>query len=82
MRIAWPGGQYRHSEVLAAREKVEQAARRFGRKLFAVAAGGSPQEQWERGYSFINVGGDVRSLGEAFRASVAVGVKPPGASLY
>jgi 4-hydroxy-2-oxoheptanedioate aldolase len=75
-------GNVRHPEVLAAREKVEQAARRFGRKLFAVAAGGSPSEQWERGYALLNVGSDVWSLGETFRASVAAGSKPSGASSY
>lgn len=75
-------GDVRHPEVLAAREKVETAARKYGRRLFSVAAGGSAREQWERGYAIINSGSDVWSLGEAFRANLESACPAPAASLY
>lgn len=64
-------GDIRHPDVLDARKRVEDAARRFGRQLFAVGADGTPQEQLDRGYTFAAVGGDVVALGQAFRKALA-----------
>ena len=76
-------GEVQHPEVMAARRRVEEAARRHGKKLFAVAAGGTPEDQLARGYTIASVGGDVWNLGEAFRQAVAKNQLPAGvASLY
>lgn len=64
-------GNIQHPDVAAAREKVEIAAQKFGKQLFAVAAGGTPQEQLARGYTISNVGSDVWGLGESFRLAVS-----------
>lgn len=63
-------GDIQHPEVLNARRKVEDAAKKNGKKLFAVGVGGSPKEQLERGYTVACVGSDVWSLGEAFNQIV------------
>ncbi len=73
-------GDIRHPEVLAARLKVEEAARKHGKQLFGVAAGGTPQEMLDRGYTIANVGSDVWSLGEAFRQSVTSNAVSPSSS--
>jgi len=73
-------GDVQHPDVMAARRKVEDAARRHGKKLFAVAAGGTPEDQRERGYTIVSVGGDVWNLGEAFRQAVSKNQLPAGAS--
>jgi len=68
-RIGQAGNIF-HSEVIAARQKVEDAARKYGKKLFAVGVSGTSKEQQERGYTMACVGSDVVSLGEAFRKAV------------
>lgn len=78
-RIGDPGN-ISHPEVLAARTKVEEAARRHGKKLFSVGAQGSPAELLERGYVIGNVSSDVFSLGTAFNA--AIGRQNEGQSPY
>lgn len=75
-------GELQHPEVQAARRKVEEAARKSGKQLFGVAAGGTPREQFERGYTFIAVGGDVVALGKIFRDSIAENQFIPAASPY
>lgn len=76
-------GDIGHPLVLAARRKVEEAARRHGKHLFGVAAGGTSQEMLARGYTIANVGSDVCALGEAFRKAVEGNVtSPTGSSPY
>ncbi len=64
-------GELQHPEVQAARRKVEEAAHKSGKQLFGVAAGGTAQEQFDRGYTFITVGADVGALGKSFREALA-----------
>jgi 4-hydroxy-2-oxoheptanedioate aldolase len=75
-------GEIHHPEVLEARRRVEEAAGRHGKYLFGVAAGGSAAEQFARGYVIANVGGDVVSLGNAFRDAVSRNHLPVVSSLY
>jgi len=64
-------GNLDHPEVAAARARVEEAGRKHGEQLFAVAAGGTAREQLARGYAIANVGSDVWSLGESFRRAIS-----------
>lgn len=64
-------GNIQHPEVLAARTKVENAARKHGKHLFGVAAGGDAAQLLARGYVIFSSGSDVVSLGEAFRAAIS-----------
>jgi 4-hydroxy-2-oxoheptanedioate aldolase len=75
-------GNIQHPEVLAARRKVEEAARKHGKQLFSVAAGGTPEEMLARGYTIASVGSDVFGLGEAFRQATAKTKLAPVASQY
>lgn len=75
-------GNLQHPKVLAARTKVEEAARKANKQLFAVAAGGSPSEQFNRGYTIANCGSDVWALGEAFRLAISQNQIQPAPSLY
>jgi len=75
-------GDVQHPEVLAARRKVEAAARKFGKQLFGVAAGGTLEEQLKRGYTIASVGSDILSLGQAFHAAVAQNITNPATSPY
>jgi len=68
-RIGDPGN-ISHPEVLAARLKVEEAARRHGKKLFAVGVPGTPAELLQRGYVISSIASDVHGLGSAFHAAV------------
>ena len=70
-------GVIQHPEVLAARHKVEEAARQHGKKLFAVGMTGTQQEQLDRGYAVANLGSDVWCLGDAFRNIINKGCPPP-----
>jgi len=65
-RINKPGKIF-DPEVLAARCRVEEAARRHGKKLFAVGAQGTPSELMQRGYSVINLGSDVGHISKAWQ---------------
>lgn len=60
-------GKINHPEVLAAREKVERAAQKNGKGLFAVGVNFTSEDQLRRGYEVSCVGSDVWSLGEGFR---------------
>ncbi len=73
-------GEIQHPEVLAARRRVEDAARKHGKSLVSVAAGGCPQELLDRGYTLANVGSDVWSLGEAFRLAISGNTLTPSPS--
>jgi 4-hydroxy-2-oxoheptanedioate aldolase len=64
-------GQTGCPEVLAARERVEQAARAHGKKCFAVAAPGTAGELFQRGYAVTQVTADVVVIGQSFRQAVA-----------
>ena len=75
-------GNIHHPEVLAARRKVEEAARKHGKQLFSVAAGGTPQEMLDRGYTLASVGSDVQGLGEAFQQATANAAHKPISSPY
>jgi len=76
-------GDIGHPDVLTARRKVEEAARNHGKHLFGVAAGGTPQEMLDRGYTISHVGSDVWALGEAFRKAVeGNATSPTGSSPY
>lgn len=68
-RVGQPGN-INHPDVLAARQKVEEAAKRHGKKLVAVGVRGTPQELLERGYVITSVTSDVVSLGTAFNQAV------------
>jgi len=63
-------GDIFHPDVLKARAKVEEAARRHGKMLFAVGAQGTPKELLQRGYVVSCVGSDVISLFDAFKTAV------------
>lgn len=80
-RIGCPGDIY-HPDVLAARARVEDAARRNGKHLFGVGAVGTLAEQFARGYVAVNVGCDVLSLGASFQAAVSHLPTPAAASPY
>lgn len=64
-------GKINDPEVLQARAKVEEAAKRHGKKLFSVGAQGSPKELMARGYAVINLGSDITVLGKAWKETVA-----------
>ena len=68
-RIGKPG-QIHDPEVTAARLRVEAAAKKHGKRSFAVGAAGTPGELIERGYGVINLGADVASLGSGFRTII------------
>ncbi len=63
-------GNIQHPDLVAGRRRMEEAARKHGKQLFAVAAGGTPQEQFERGYTISYSASDVYCLGEALRQSI------------
>lgn len=75
-------GDIHHCEVRAARKRVEDAARKFGKHLFAVGAGGTESDQLERGYVISCVGSDVYVLGEAFRKAILPNEENPAATQY
>ncbi len=75
-------GNIQNPQVLEARRRVEEAARRHGRWLFGVAPGGTPADQMARGYVLVNVGADVVSLGKAFRECLAEPPATTGGSTY
>lgn len=75
-------GDVHHPDVQAARQTIEIAARKFGKQLVGVAAGGTPQEQLDRGYTMIAVGSDVVSLGKSFHEAVNKNQVAPAESPY
>ena len=75
-------GNLDHAEVRTARTRVEDAARKYGKQLFAVAAGGTRSEQLARGYAIANVGSDVWGLGETFRRAIAGNQIDAAPSIY
>lgn len=75
-------GNLGHSEIEAARARVEEAARKHGKQLFAVGVGGTPEEQLARGYTIANVGSDIMGLGEAFHRAISGNQTTSNSSLY
>lgn len=69
-RIGKPG-QVHDPEVLAAREKVEIAARRHGKMGFSVGAKGTPHALIEKGYGILTLGADVVALANSFKEMIA-----------
>ena len=66
-RINKPG-KIHDPEVLQARCRVEEAAKRHGKKLFAVGAPPvTPRELQDRGYSVINLGSDITLLSRTWQ---------------
>jgi len=68
-RIGKPA-QINEPEVHAARARVEKAARDHGKKSFGVAAPGTPQELFKRGYAVSQRTADVVVLGGGFRSAL------------
>ncbi|MFV0336661.1 MAG: HpcH/HpaI aldolase family protein [Chthoniobacterales bacterium] len=64
-------GNINHPDLLKARRRVEEAAQKYGKQLFAVPSKGGEKEMLEKGYVIGSVGSDVYSLGAAFREAVA-----------
>jgi 4-hydroxy-2-oxoheptanedioate aldolase len=64
-------GQIHDPEVHAARARVERAARTYGKKCFSVAAPGTAEELFARGYAVTQVTADVIAIGQSFRQSIA-----------
>jgi len=64
-RIGKPG-RVQDPEVLAARQRVEAAALKHGKRGFAVGANGTPQELLQRGYAIANLASDVTTLNAGF----------------
>lgn len=64
-------GNIKHPDLLKARERVEAAARKHGKQLFAVPSTGDKKEMLDKGYVIGSVGSDVWSLGAAFKQAVS-----------
>lgn len=63
-------GNINHPEVLAARATVESACKKHGKMGFAVGTTGGAKELLAASYTITCCGGDVTSLGMAFREAV------------
>jgi 4-hydroxy-2-oxoheptanedioate aldolase len=57
-------------ELLAARERVEAATKRFGKFGFGVGVQGTPEQIKERGYGILNLSSDVQALESSWRAAI------------
>lgn len=68
-RIGRPG-EINLPEVLEARRKVEEAARRHGKKCFAVGVRGTPEELKQRNYYISHLTADVTALGASFAETI------------
>jgi 4-hydroxy-2-oxoheptanedioate aldolase len=64
-------GEMNHPQVVDARRRIAEAARRHGKFAGAVASVETVQETVDLGYQFINVGADVLALGDYFRRMAA-----------
>lgn len=64
-------GKIQDPEVIAARKRVEEAARRHGKWGFSVGGPTSPDEMFARGYRVALVASDILSLRAAFKDSLA-----------
>lgn len=63
-------GQFDHPELLDARRKVAQAARRHGKFAGTVGAASQLGDLVKMGYSYINIGADVSALRRHFSGIV------------
>ena len=61
-------GQLDHPEVVEARRRVAACARKHGKFAGTVGSAESAAELHALGYQFLNVGADVRALGEYFQS--------------
>ena len=57
-------------EVEAARTRVEEACRKFGKIGFGVGVQGTPQEIKDKGYGIVNLSSDVQALETAWGAAL------------
>lgn len=57
-------------EVIAARERVEAATKKFGKIGFGVGVQGTLEQIKGRGYGILNLSSDVQALGSAWRAAI------------
>lgn len=80
-------GQWNHPELIAARKKVAEVARKYGK--FAATTGGIDKlnEFVDLGYQFINVGADVVGLSAYFKNLVGqfastITERPPATGIY
>ena len=64
-------GDVHAPEVEAARRRVEEAARKHGKRCVAVAVPGSQEELLARGYSITAIGADVIALANGVKSALA-----------
>ncbi len=59
-------GVFDHPDLISAREKVAQAAAKYGKFAGTVGGVGNMNQLFDMGYQFLNLGADVVALGQYF----------------
>ena len=69
--------EYSHPDVVSARRRVAEVARKHGKWASTMASVDNVEEIMDEGYQFLNVGADVVALGDYFR-NIRVGLEKKG----